>query len=394
MRKQFRDFKSARKFVQKLGLKSGKYWREYVKSGNKPDEIPSAPWSKYEKEWEGMGDWLGTGRIADQYKKYRSFNDAIKYTHSLNLKSQKEWQMFCISGNKPDDIPSLPNRRYKNKGWNGYGDWLGTKSIATQDTIYRSFNNARKFARNLKLQRQNDWHEYCKSGNKPDDIPRNPQSTYKKEWGGMGNFLGTDRIASQDMVYRPYKKAHKFVQQLNLKNGKEWTAYCKSGNKPQDIPYDAKKVYKKEWKGMGDWLGTGTIASYNMVYRSFEDARKFAQKFKFQTNKEWQKYCKSGKLPKDIPNAPTHQYKNKGWVNWGDFLGTGTISNTEKSQNYLPWPEAKIEYQKLAKQYDIKNGADWKEFSSKHKKELEKLNLPSNPKLIYTKERTWNEVKS
>ena len=81
-------------------------------------------------------------------------------------------------------------------------------------------------------------------------------------------------------------------------------------------------------------------------------------------------------------------------MNWGDFLGTGTISNTEKSQNYLPWPEAKIEYQKLAKQYDIKNGADWKEFSSKHKKELEKLNLPSNPKLIYTKERTWNEVKS
>jgi hypothetical protein len=31
-------------------------------------------------------------------------------------------------------------------------------------------------------------------------------------------------------------------------------------------------VYKKDWKGFGDWLGTGTIASYNIKYRSYEDA--------------------------------------------------------------------------------------------------------------------------
>jgi hypothetical protein len=26
---------------------------------------------------------------------------------------------------------------------------------------------------------------------------------------------------------------------------------------------------------MGDWLGTGRIASFNMIYRSFQEARKF-----------------------------------------------------------------------------------------------------------------------
>ena len=115
MRKQFRNFESARKFVQKLGLKSGKYWQEYCKSGDKPDDIPSAPGSFYKKEWEGMGNLLGTQRMADQYKKYRSFNDAAKYVCSLNLKSQKEWQKYCKSGNKPDDIPAAP--------WNVYKEW-------------------------------------------------------------------------------------------------------------------------------------------------------------------------------------------------------------------------------------------------------------------------------
>jgi len=60
MAKQFRDFKSAREFVRSLELKSGKYWKEYVKSGNKPDDIPSKPDSVYKKEWKGWRYWVGT----------------------------------------------------------------------------------------------------------------------------------------------------------------------------------------------------------------------------------------------------------------------------------------------------------------------------------------------
>jgi hypothetical protein len=49
--KEFRGFESAREFVRKLKLKSNKEWKEYCKSGNKPDDIPSAPWNVY-KEWK------------------------------------------------------------------------------------------------------------------------------------------------------------------------------------------------------------------------------------------------------------------------------------------------------------------------------------------------------
>ena len=37
-------------------------------------------------------------------------------------------------------------------------------------------------------------------------------------------------------------------------------------------------------------------------WRSFEEARKFAQSLNLKSGKEWLNYCKSGKKPKDIPN--------------------------------------------------------------------------------------------
>ena len=48
--KKFRDFESAREFVRSLHLKGNKEWREYCKSGKKPDNIPSNPNWVY-KEW-------------------------------------------------------------------------------------------------------------------------------------------------------------------------------------------------------------------------------------------------------------------------------------------------------------------------------------------------------
>jgi hypothetical protein len=41
-------------------------WRKYKKSGKKLQDILYDPACVYEKDWKGMGDWLGTGRIADQ----------------------------------------------------------------------------------------------------------------------------------------------------------------------------------------------------------------------------------------------------------------------------------------------------------------------------------------
>jgi hypothetical protein len=345
MKKQFRDFESAREFARLLNLKGTKEWFEYCKSGNKPNDIPSYPNQVYKKDFKGYGDWLGTGTVAPKNRVLLSFKDAREFVQTLKLKSGRYWREYTQSGNKPEDIPSTPSVTYKNKGWKNWGDWLGTE--------WRSFEEARKFARELNLKGQKEWQEYCASGNKPKDIPASPNSTYKKDFKGMGDFLGTGTIRTQDRIYRPFKEAREFVQKLGLKNHEEWKEYCKSGNRPNDIPSGVEQTYKKDFKGMGDFLGTGTISNRDKVYRTYKEAREFARLLNLKGQKEWQEYCKSGNKPDDIPADPNQVYK-KDFKGYGDWLGTEWRSFEEARE--------------FVRSLGLKTNDDWKEYCKSGKK--------------------------
>ncbi len=71
------------------------------------------------------------------------------------------------------------------------------------------------------------------------------------------------------------------------------------------------RTYKKEFKGYGDFLGTGTIASFLRKYRSYDQAKKYAQSLKLKGIKEWFQHTKSKNFPKDIPAAPYQTYKKE-----------------------------------------------------------------------------------
>ena len=172
---------------------------------------------------------------------------------------------------------------------------------------FRDFESAREFTQKLGLKNREEWRQYCKSGNKPDEIPNRPDATYKNEWKGMGDWLGTGK--TRNTKFRPYKEAREFARELNLKSLKEWTEYCKSGNKPDDIPVNPHYTYKKDFKGVGNWLGTGRIADNYRAYPSFKEAREFVRNLKLKNQKEWKKYCKSGDKPDDIPSNPWRSYK-------------------------------------------------------------------------------------
>lgn len=188
----YREFEEARKFVRNLKLKSRSDWEDFCNSGNKPHDIPNTPRVVYEsKGWIGIGDWLGTDRIATNDMIYRDFESAREYVRSLNLKSQKDWFEYCKQGNKPLDIPRNADRTYKNLGWIGYGDWLGSNKIANQDKVFLSFKDAKEFARNLKLKNQKEWFEHSKSKQIPLTIPSNPQRKYREEWIDWSDWLGT-----------------------------------------------------------------------------------------------------------------------------------------------------------------------------------------------------------
>ena len=120
-------------------------------------------------------------------------------------------------------------------------------------TQFRNFKDARKFTQSLGLKRKDDWMAYCKSGNKPNDIPAGPSSLYQKKWKGWGDFLGTGKLGPRDKRkhYLSFKDAKKFVRKLKLKNREGWRKYSKSNERPIFIPASPEKIYKKEWITMG-----------------------------------------------------------------------------------------------------------------------------------------------
>ena len=249
---------------------------------------------------------------------------------------------------------------------------------------FRSFTNAKKFVRSLKLSGKNSWEKYRKTKDKPDDIPTNPQSTYKKEWVSWGDWLGTGNLSSKEInkSFRPFKKSKLFVQSLNLKSGPDWKEYCKSDKRSDDIPTNPNVVYKnKGWKSMGDWLGTGYIATRNRQYLQFTEARKYVHTLKIPTQVKWFKFCKSNKKPDNIPTDPHKKYE-KEWGGWSDWLGSGRITNKERSKKFLPFSKARQLSQKIAKENNITTLKDWQQYIKTHK-------LPDG--LSTNPNRTYNE---
>jgi len=371
MKKEYRTFEDAKKFVTLLNLPGSKEWAKYCKSGKKPDDIPTHPHVIYKnKGWKGIGDWVGTGRIADKNKIFNSFLDTKQFVHNLKIKSFSEWREYCKSGKKPDDIPSNPNRVYKNE-WKGWGEFLGNGHIRN----YRSFDDAKQFAQSLQLKNSDEWRVICKSGKKPDDIPASPNKVYKKEWKGFGDWLGTGN--TQTKKFRDIIEAKKFVQTIGIKSAKEWQEYCTSGKKPDDIPSKPQEHFKnKGWKGWGEFLGTGRIADQNKSFRSFDDARKFVHTLELRGDYGWREYCKSGKKPDDIPSVPARVYKDKGWKGFGDWLGTGVIATQQRK--YRSFSEAK----KFIRSLGIKSAKEWQEYCTSGKKPDD---IPSSPWNIYKK---------
>jgi len=256
--------------------------------------------------------------------KARPFAQARKFARSLFLKGQKDWERYSKSGKRPADIPGNPGRTYKEE-WNGWGDWLGTGNVARGKMEFCSFNEARKYARKLGLKKRDDWNAHnllrFKRHNRKTrmDVPRDPRDVYKNEWKGWGDFLGTGNIAPIDKKYRSFAQARKFVQKLKLKSRTKWEKHCKSGELPDDIPKHPEDTYKnKGWKGVSDWLGTNYIPNKERKYLTGKEAKILARKVKKEifgdkviTMKDWAAAYKAGKIPKELPSSIHHVYGGK-----------------------------------------------------------------------------------
>jgi superfamily II DNA or RNA helicase len=367
-------FKEARTFVRKLKLRGLRGWQEYKKAGNLPADIPRTPNLVYSNSgWNGMGDWLGTFNVRE--KEFWPFERARKFSRSLGLSSSSEWTSYVKSSARHPKIPWSPAAYYKDNGWEGFGDWLGTGTLAPKDLVFRPFKEAREFVRGLSLSSNNDWREYTKQNDFPADIPKAPWYAYRfNGWLGMPDWLGTNRLNKGEQ-YWSYEKAKKYVTKLNLQNSQEWLNYSKSSDKPRLLPASPENAYKgKGWIGYADFIGRRNIAKGYKTFLPFKEAREFVRKLKLSNNSEWRKYTKSSEFPDFIPAAPERNYKAEGWTGYGDWLGSGYIANRDRE--YKSFESARI----FAQTLKLKNSTEWR--AKIHSGEMPD-DVPATPDRIY-----------
>lgn len=189
--------------------------------------------------------------------------------------------------------------------------------------------------------------------------------------------------------WRSFYKARSYVRKLGLNNNQEWRSYVRGelkrlGKKPDDIPSNPNFVYAEQgWAGYGDWLGNGNVSTRLRCYRSFRQARAFVRKLRLQSENEWRQYVKGGisglpKKPDDIPASPHISYQDKGWTNYGDWLGTGNISY-HKTQ-WCSFNKARSYVRKL----NLKNSNEWRKFCRGHiRKGNKPADIPATPYKVY-----------
>ena len=242
-----------------------------------PDDILSRPMGSLQRQRMGeLGDFLGTNMIATCLRKYRPYEKAQAFAHSLNLKRKEDWFLY-IKGNfqnlpaLPSDIAACPDKTYRRKDygkkWIDWGDFLGTGSVSNQNKAkrYLTYEEAKAFVQPLKLKSSGDWRKYI-SGEMPrlpklpQGMPKKPDQAYENfEWW---EFLGAEisKMNSQRDFW-PFQKSRAFVKKLGLKSFEDWVAYCADKfahlpTKPLEIPSNPQKKYKVSgWQGYAHWMG-------------------------------------------------------------------------------------------------------------------------------------------
>ena len=94
-----------------------------------------------------------------------------------------------------------------------------------------------------------------------------------------------------------------------------------------------------------------------MKFLPYEKAKEEVKKLGLKSASVYRNYHKINK-PRQLPSTPENHYQNKGWIDWGNFLGTGTAASQdtgwsiEKVKELLKsiietrviyeWPEARL----------------------------------------------------
>jgi hypothetical protein len=301
--------------------------------------------------WVDWGDWLGSGTLSSK-RAYRPFKDARAFARGLGLRNRSQWNEYFKSGKLPIDIPLRPERVYKNCGYKNLADWLNSRNVRGG---YLKYQDAKKFAQSLNFVSKEDWINWAKTEARPTNIPAAPQNIYKDDgWVDYSDWLGSTRVRGNML---PFKEARTYARALNLRSRNQWNQWAVSRKRPLRIPTHPEATYVEEgWIDYSDWLGTPIFKSEKKEYRDYEQARDFVHSLNLANVKEWNAWKKLAGKPPDIPSKPDRIYKEEGWSDWGNWLGT---NRTPRNQ-FREFGKAR----EFARSLKLRNMNDWQRWAA------------------------------
>ena len=275
---------------------------------------------------------------------FLSFDKAREYVRNSNIRSKRKWMAIKNNKDFPHFLPKDPDRFYKGL-WISWENWFGKEKIKVDDKYY-TYENAKKYLKQKKIDSKETWELFCNSDDFPNFLPKNPDLIYKNiGWINFEDFLNVKE-------YFPFNEARKFVKSLNFKNIKEWDNYknmLDSQPESKFIPKEPELIYKNNgWISFENWLG---IEEPRKDYLSYEEAKKIVKKMRISDVENWYYvvYNSEYNFSKKIPKHPDEIYINNGWISWDDWLGKNKTleSNKKNNQKYLDFYQAREIIRKL-----------------------------------------------
>lgn len=337
--KQVLPFKQARMCARSLKLSGERAWRKFAKHKSKKIMIPCRPNISpiYKKEWKNWGDFLGKEnkkirkyKVNDNFFKKWSHNMAyvfgLWFADGSIIKTKKSnTYIFNITQHQKDkylldNIAKIIESTYpvyKNRS-------CCFLQINSKTIVKDIIKLGGKYRKSLDCNFPHIPKKYL-----PDFIRglfdgdgciywNNGSKSYRAEFSsGSRNFINKLLIVLAKNIPNFKANIDPPLQQKN--NTRTYRLYCSTNrtkllgkfmyqNNPKLKMIRKYKLFQKA--GVND-----------KIFLPYKIAKKYIKKLNIQSENKWRIYCKCGDKPSQIPGSPETVYKNKGWVNWQNWLG-------------------------------------------------------------------------
>ncbi|MBW8191397.1 hypothetical protein K0504_10135 [Neiella marina] len=109
---------AATRYAHNIGASTVKAWREHIRSGSKPDNIPSCPDDVYRDQWTGWESFL-----APKSNRFLEWPEALQAARDLGIRTQSEWRALGKDNKRPPFLPANPDKHYA-QHWESWRHFL------------------------------------------------------------------------------------------------------------------------------------------------------------------------------------------------------------------------------------------------------------------------------